>query len=205
LLGRWHGDPELQGEARSDLAAGKRPRDFPPDLVAAAKRKLRAMEAAGVLGDLAQIPGNRLEKLKGDRAGQWSIRINDQWRIASCGKPMERMMSKSSTITDADPSFRRLPPLHPGEMLREEFLVPLGLSPYALAKAIGIPRTRIERLVREETAVTADTALRLGRYFNMTPQFWMGLQTHYELEVAERALKRTLGRIEPRPAVEAAE
>jgi addiction module HigA family antidote len=118
---------------------------------------------------------------------------------------MERMMSKSSTITETDPSFRRLPPLHPGEMLREEFLVPLGLSPYALARAIGVPRTRIERLVREETAITADTALRLGRYFNMTPQFWMGLQTYYELEVAERALKRTLGRIEPRPTVEAAE
>ena len=69
---------------------------------------------------------------------------------------------------------------------------------YHAAKAIGVPRTRIERLVREETAVTADTALRLGRYFNMTPQFWMNLQTRYELEVAKRALKRTLGKIEPR-------
>ena len=114
-------------------------------------------------------------------------------------------MPKSSTIIDADPNFRRLPPLHPGEMLREEFLVPLGLSPYALARAIGVPRTRIERLVREETAITADTALRLGRYFNMTPQFWMNLQTRYELEVAGRALGRSLGKIEPRPAVEAAE
>lgn len=114
-------------------------------------------------------------------------------------------MSKSSTIIDADPNFRRLPPLHPGEMLREEFLVPLALSPYALAKAIGVPRTRIERLAREETAITADTALRLGRYFNMTPQFWMNLQAHYELEVAGRTLKRSLGKIEPRASVEAAE
>jgi proteic killer suppression protein len=63
------------------LLAGHRPRDFPPELVATAKRKLRAIESAEALGDLAQIPGNRLEKLKGDRAGQWSIRINDQWRI----------------------------------------------------------------------------------------------------------------------------
>ena len=69
---------------------------------------------------------------------------------------------------------------------------------YHAVKTIGVPRTRIERLVREETAVTADTALRLGRYFNMTPQFWMNLQTRYELEVAKRALKRTLGKIEPR-------
>jgi antitoxin HigA-1 len=112
---------------------------------------------------------------------------------------MERMMSKSSTITDVDPNFRRLAPLHPGEMLREEFLVPIGMSPYALAKAIGVPRTRIERLVREETAITADTALRLGRYFKMTPQFWMNLQARYELETAERSLKRVLGKIEPRP------
>ena len=114
-------------------------------------------------------------------------------------------MPKLSTTTDADPNFRRLPPLHPGEMLREEFLVPLGLSPYALAKAVGVPRTRVERLVREETPITADMALRLGRYFNMTPQFWMNLQAHYELEVAGRALKRSLGKIEPRAAVEAAE
>lgn len=63
------------------LFDGTRPRDFPPELVSAAKRKLRAIDAAEVLGDLAQVPGNRLEKLKGDRAGQWSIRINDQWRV----------------------------------------------------------------------------------------------------------------------------
>jgi toxin HigB-1 len=63
------------------LALGDRPKDFPPDLVAAAKRKLRAIEAAETLADLAKLPGNRLEKLKGDRKGQWSIRINDQWRI----------------------------------------------------------------------------------------------------------------------------
>ena len=63
------------------LAQGERPRDFPPDLVAVAKRKLRSLEAAETLGDLAQVAGNRLEKLKGDRSGQWSIRINDQWRI----------------------------------------------------------------------------------------------------------------------------
>lgn len=63
------------------LFGGERPRDFPPELVAVAKRKLRVIDAAVVLGNLAQMPGNRLEKLKGDRAGQWSIRINDQWRI----------------------------------------------------------------------------------------------------------------------------
>jgi addiction module HigA family antidote len=105
--------------------------------------------------------------------------------------------SKSSTTTDRDPAFRQLPPMHPGEVLREEFLVPLGLSAYAVARACGIPRTRIERLTREETPVTADTALRLGRLFRMTPQFWMGLQSQYDLRCAERGLSRELSKIEP--------
>ena len=107
-------------------------------------------------------------------------------------------MSKLSTITDVDPSFHRLPPLHVGEVLREEFLMPLKLSPYAIAKALGVPRTRIERLVREETALTADTALRLSRYFGTTAEFWMNLQTGYELECAKRAIASKLAKIAPR-------
>jgi addiction module HigA family antidote len=95
--------------------------------------------------------------------------------------------------------------MHPGEMLREEFLVPLNMSAYALAKAIGVPRTRIERIVREETPITADTALRLGRFFRMTPEFWMGLQSQYDLRCAERGLTKELKKIDPRPLVEAAE
>lgn len=80
------------------------------------------------------------------------------------------------------------PPIHPGEILREEFLVPLGLKPYSLAKALHVPRTRIERLAREEVPVTADTALRLGRYFGTGPEFWMNLQTACDLAttLAER-------------------
>jgi addiction module HigA family antidote len=80
------------------------------------------------------------------------------------------------------------PPIHPGEILREEFLVPLGLKPYSLAKALHVPRTRIERLAREEVPVTADTALRLGLYFGTGPEFWMNLQTACDLAktLAER-------------------
>jgi addiction module HigA family antidote len=66
---------------------------------------------------------------------------------------------------------RRLPPIHPGEVLREEFLIPMSLSPFAVARAIGVPRTRIERLAREERPVTADTALRLAKYFGTTAAF----------------------------------
>jgi addiction module HigA family antidote len=92
---------------------------------------------------------------------------------------------------------KKLPPVHPGDVLREEFLLPMNLSPYAVARAIGVPRTRIERLARQETAVTADTALRLARYFGTTAGFWMGLQAQHDLEQAEDALATQLRKIEP--------
>jgi addiction module HigA family antidote len=79
------------------------------------------------------------------------------------------------------------PPVHPGEILREEFLRPLGLTPYALAKACHVPRTRIERLAREESPVTADTALRLGAVLKTGPEFWMTLQSMHDLTRAARA------------------
>jgi addiction module HigA family antidote len=77
-------------------------------------------------------------------------------------------------------------PVHPGEVLREEFLAPLGMSASALAAALGVPANRTTLLVREVRGVTADTALRLARYFGTTPEFWLGLQTTYDLRVAER-------------------
>src|SRR6185369_7802834 len=80
---------------------------------------------------------------------------------------------------------KKLPPVHPGEVLREEFLRPLNLSPYAVARAVNVPRTRIERLANEQTPVTADTALRLAKYFGTTPAFWMGMQAQYDLERAQ--------------------
>ena len=102
-------------------------------------------------------------------------------------------MSRSSTTTK-----RRLAPVHPGEILLEEFLLPLDLSAYALAKSLHVPRTRIERLVREETPVTPDTALRLARYFGMTAEFWLGIQAHYDLEIAQQSAGRDIAAIKPR-------
>jgi addiction module HigA family antidote len=95
---------------------------------------------------------------------------------------------------------KKLPAIHPGEILREEFLDPMKLTPYAVAKAIGVPRTRIERLAREDTPITADTALRLARYFGTTAAFWMGLQAQYDLETASDRLDKALKRIAPRRA-----
>lgn len=90
---------------------------------------------------------------------------------------------------------KKLAPVHPGEVLREEYLVPMNLTPYAVAAALGVPRTRIERLAREETPVTADTALRLGKFFKTTPAFWMGLQAQYDLETAEDRLAPQIKKI----------
>ena len=92
---------------------------------------------------------------------------------------------------------KKLPPVHPGEILHEEFLLPMNLSPYAVAAACGVPRTRIERLARQETPVTADTALRLAKYFGTTPNFWMNIQAQYDLEVAEDNSADELRRIKP--------
>jgi addiction module HigA family antidote len=90
---------------------------------------------------------------------------------------------------------KKLPPLHPGEILREEFLVPLDLSPGALAKAMGVPRTRVERLAAETSGVTADTALRLGKALGTSAQLWLNLQNRYDMETAERAIGKQLARI----------
>ena len=90
---------------------------------------------------------------------------------------------------------KKLSPVHPGEVLREEFLRPMNLSAYAVARAIGVPRTRIERLANEQTAVTADTALRLARYFGTSAAFWMGMQAQHDLERAEDELGPDLRKI----------
>jgi len=79
-----------------------------------------------------------------------------------------------------------LDPVPPGEILKEEFLDPFGLSSYALAKELNVPTNRITGIVNGERAITAETALRLSRYFGTTPDFWMNLQTHYDLEVTSR-------------------
>ena len=90
---------------------------------------------------------------------------------------------------------KKLTPVHPGEVLREEFLKPLDLTAYAVAAALRVPRTRIERLAREETPVTADTALRLGKYFNTSAAFWMNMQAQYDLESAEDKIASQIRKI----------
>ena len=80
---------------------------------------------------------------------------------------------------------KKLPPIHPGEILNEEFLEPMGISQYRLAKSLSVPARRINEIVLGKRAITADTAMRLARYFGTSPQFWMNLQGRYDLDVAE--------------------
>ncbi len=92
---------------------------------------------------------------------------------------------------------KKLPPIHPGEILREEFMRPLGLSSNALARAIGVTPARVNEIVRERRGISADTALRLARYFGSSVEVWMNLQRRYDVECARDALGGALGKIAP--------
>jgi len=87
---------------------------------------------------------------------------------------------------------KKIPPIHPGEILKEEFLDQMGITQYRLAKDINVPPHRINEIVHCKRSVTADTALRLGRYFSMSAQFWTNLQAHYDLEVESDNLGKRL-------------
>ncbi|MEI7929030.1 MAG: HigA family addiction module antitoxin [Verrucomicrobiales bacterium] len=88
-------------------------------------------------------------------------------------------------------------PIHPGEILREDFLSPLGLSEYRVAKDIGVPPRRINEIVKGKRSVTADTALRFERYFGWPAEVWLNLQSHHDQQLARESMKATLGRISP--------
>ena len=92
---------------------------------------------------------------------------------------------------------KKLPPIHPGEVLREEFLIPLGLSAGAIAKACGVPRTRIERVANEQTPITADTALRLGKALGTPAQLWLNLQNEFDTRTATIRFEKELDKISP--------
>ena len=88
----------------------------------------------------------------------------------------------------------RLPPIHPGEVLVEDFMKPLGLSQYRVAKDIGVPALRISQIVRGQRSITADTALRLARYFGTSATVWLRLQARYDLETAEAKMAKRINR-----------
>ena len=95
----------------------------------------------------------------------------------------------------ADTSAGRGAPIHPGEILLEDFLKPMGITQYRLAKAIGVPQRRISEIVQGKRAITSDTALRLSRFLGMSDTFWVGLQTDHDLAVTRQAMQGTLDKI----------
>ena len=100
-------------------------------------------------------------------------------------------MSNSSTTTD------KIPPIHPGEILMEDFIKGFGITQNKLAVAIGVPPRRINEIVHGKRGITADTALRLSRYFGVSAQFWLNLQDHYDLDVETDKLEEKLASIVP--------
>ena len=166
------------------FADGKHVKEF-PGFARQAESRLERLDAATSLKDLAALPGNKLEALKGNRQGQYSIRINDQRRICfewpntqrrgrpdqrrDCRLPLGGIMART--------------PIHPGEHLAEE-LKELSMSAAELARQIDVPVNRITGIINGQRAITADSALRLGHWFGTSPEFWLNLQKLYELRLA---------------------
>lgn len=171
---------------------GRFSKKIPQAIQRIAERKLIMLHRSVALQDLRVPPANRLEALKGERTGQHSIRINQQWRICFLWQE-EGVFEVEIVDYHWGMSMRDFPPIHPGEILLEEFLKPMGISQYRLAQDIGVPAMRISKIVREERGISADTALRLARYFGMSVEFWTGLQIHFEIEKAKMTLE---GRLE---------
>lgn len=158
-----------------------------------ALRKLIMIDASESLEDLRLPPGNHFERLSGDRRGQYSIRINQQWRF--CCRWSQGDAHDVEIVDDheeSDMGSRKLQPIHPGEVLLEEFLRPLGVSQYRLAKDIKVSPRRINEIVHGKRSITADTALRLARFFGTSERFWMNLQVRHDLEVEKDRLAGVL-------------
>jgi len=173
-------DPETER-----LFQRKGSRRLSSTLARVALRKLLMIDAAESLIDLRVSPGNRLEKLTGtgpDNTASGSTISGVS--VPSGGSPMPTT-SRSLTITKSRrrPARRRLAPIHPGEVLLEEFLKPHGITQYRLAKELSVPPRRINEIAHGKRSISADTALRLARYFGTSEQFWLNLQARYDLEM----------------------
>jgi antitoxin HigA-1 len=114
---------------------------------------------------------------------------------ALSGRMVIAMRSKSLTITHKRTSAERLPNIHPGEVLREEFLGPMKISAYRLAKNTNLSQTRISEILHERRGITAETALRLGKFFGNSPEFWLGLQNDFDLEDKRNSMRKELDAI----------
>ena len=150
-----------------------------------ARYGLLQLHAATDLASLRTSPGNRLETPKGNRKGQRSIRINDPRRQCFVWQEDGVQQVEIVDYHQGQDMAELLDEIHPGEILLEEFMKPMGITARQLAADIDVPPSRISELVNGRRPITADTALRLGLYFGMDARFWMNLQTEYDMRVAD--------------------
>jgi len=161
-----------------------------------AARRLADIDFANDVSELQDPSGNQLEKLKGDGAGQWSIRIDDQYRVcfvwdgtdAQDVEIVDCHGSQGSEVMIQRKATDRLARIHPGEFLREDFMKPLGLSANALALGLRVPATRISEIVNERRGISVDTAARLSLYFGTTVEYWLRMQSAYDVATIETEL-----------------
>ncbi|WP_198924203.1 HigA family addiction module antitoxin [Acidithiobacillus caldus] len=196
--------PSFRDKVTATAFEGRRTGRLPPEIQPWAPDKLRMLDAAIDLEDLKAPPGNRPEPLRGSRAGQWSIRSNDQWRICfrwEKGHAFDVEIVDYHFIMNKPDHDGLLPLSTPGDILRLEFMEPLGLSANALARTLHVPPNRISAILHGRRAITADTALRLARYFGTSAEFWLKLQTDYDLRVARREKEEVIRHeVKPRAA-----
>jgi antitoxin HigA-1 len=161
-----------------------------------ATRKLAQLDAAETLEFLRSPPGNRLEELKATATASTAFASMISGAFAFDGPRLDRQTLRSWSTTEEHRvmAFKNgMRPVHPGEVLRE-YLIPLGMSVNALAKALGVPTPRINDVVREKRGITPDTAMRLARYFGGDARSWLNLQIAYDLRIAEIASAKSIAR-----------
>ena len=173
-----------------DFAAGQRVKAC-SGIERPARLKLDRLEAATAVRDLAALPGNHFEALAGGRRGQYSIRINDQWRI--CFEWLDGALgpSKVEIVDYRQEDAMAMMAIHPGEHLAEE-LKELGMSAAELARKLDVPTNRVTGILNGQRGITGDTALRLAHFFGTSAEFWLNLQSLYELRMAQKKAGKSI-------------
>jgi addiction module HigA family antidote len=171
----------LDQQRKPKGVGGEKPNRFRGLDFGAAVDVLLALNVARAPTDLGALNSLGLHRLKGSRRGQWAISVNARWRIQRRDRRLPQRMNSMPPIS------------HPGRLLKRE-LTARALSANRLALAIGVPSGRITDILNGRRSISADTAVRLGRYFGNRPQFWMDLQGQYDIAVVERDRGREIAR-----------
>jgi addiction module HigA family antidote len=192
----WYVSNVIKGFADKETAkvfSGQHSRKLPVEIQRTALRKLLMLDATPSLGTL-RVPLAIISRRSNMTALDSTASVSTNSGVsASSGGTVTPTKLKSPIITREEKmTARDIPPIHPGEILKEEFLEPLDVSAYRLAKGTHIPQDRVSNILRGKRSITADTALRLGRFFGVEPQFWLNLQTRYDLDMAAETIGKQI-------------